>query len=78
MISAIEALASGALARIAAAANLEEMEAVRVEVLGRKGTLAEFGKLMGKLSASERVDAGKALNGAKTTLEAALHQEDGL
>ncbi len=72
MISAIEALASGALARIAAAANLEEMEAVRVEVLGRKGTLADFGKQMGKLNASERVDAGKALNGAKTTLEAAF------
>lgn len=72
MISAIEALASGALARIAAAANLEEMEAVRVEVLGRKGTLADFGKQMGKLSAAERVDAGKALNGAKTTLEAAF------
>jgi phenylalanyl-tRNA synthetase alpha chain len=48
------------------------MEAVRVEVLGRKGSLAEFGKRMGKLSAEERVAAGKALNGAKTSLEAAF------
>ena len=72
MISAIEALAREALAQIAAAVNLEEMEAVRVEVLGRKGTLAEFGKQMGKLSPAERVDVGKALNGAKTSLEAAF------
>ena len=72
MISAIEALAREALAQIAAAVNLEEMEAVRVAVLGRKGTLAEFGKQMGKLSPAERVDVGKALNGAKTSLEAAF------
>ncbi|MCX6610255.1 MAG: phenylalanine--tRNA ligase subunit alpha [Acidobacteria bacterium] len=72
MIAEVEALAEGALARIHAAVNLDEMEAVRVEVLGRKGSLAEFGKRMGKLSAEERVAAGKALNGAKTSLEAAF------
>jgi phenylalanyl-tRNA synthetase alpha chain len=72
MIPQIEALAEGALARISAAANLDELETVRVEVLGRKGSLADFGKLMGKLSAEERVAAGKALNGAKTSLEAAF------
>lgn len=72
MIAEIEALATGALARIEAAADMEALEAVRVEVLGRKGTLADFGKLMGKLSADERVAAGKALNGAKTSLEAAF------
>lgn len=72
MIAQIEALAEGALARIAAATDLEALEAVRVEVLGRKGTLADFGKLMGKLSAEERVAAGKALNAAKTSLESAF------
>lgn len=72
MIADVEALAEGALARIHAAVNLDELEAVRVEVLGRKGSLAEFGKRMGKLSAEERVSAGKALNGAKTSLEAAF------
>ncbi len=72
MIAEVEALAEGALARIHTAVNLDEMEAVRVEVLGRKGSLAEFGKRMGKLSAEERVVAGKALNGAKTSLEAAF------
>jgi len=72
MIPQIETLAEGALARIAAAGDLDALEAVRVEVLGRKGSLADFGKLMGKLNATERVEAGKALNGAKTSLEAAF------
>lgn len=72
MIADIEALAASALSRIASAENLDQMEVVRVEVLGRKGTLADFGKLMGKLSAEDRVTAGKALNGAKTSLEAAF------
>lgn len=72
MIADIEALAASALSRIAAAGNMDEMEILRVEVLGRKGTLADFGKLMGKLSAEDRVSAGKALNGAKTSLEAAF------
>lgn len=72
MIAEVETLAEGALGRIQAAVNLDELEAVRVEVLGRKGSLAEFGKRMGKLSAEERVSAGKALNGAKTSLEVAF------
>lgn len=71
MIAQIEALAEATLGRIGEAGTPEDLEAVRVEVLGRKGSLADFGKLMGKLSAEERVAAGKALNSAKTSLEAA-------
>ncbi|MFN7541547.1 MAG: phenylalanine--tRNA ligase subunit alpha [Acidobacteriota bacterium] len=71
MIGRIEELAGQTLGRVREAGTPEELEAVRVEVLGRKGSLAEFGKLMGKLSAEERVAAGKALNAAKTSLEAA-------
>jgi phenylalanyl-tRNA synthetase alpha chain len=72
MIAEIEALAEAALSRITAASTLDALEEIRVEVLGRKGTLADFGKLMGKLSAEERVSAGKALNSAKTSLETAF------
>ncbi|MFN9298237.1 MAG: phenylalanine--tRNA ligase subunit alpha [Acidobacteriota bacterium] len=71
MIGRIEELAGQTLGRVREAGTPEELEAVRVEVLGRKGSLAEFGKLMGKLSPEERVAAGKALNSAKTSLEAA-------
>ena len=38
-------LKASALARVAAATTAEQLEAVRVEVAGRKGTLAELGKV---------------------------------
>jgi phenylalanyl-tRNA synthetase alpha chain len=63
---------SRALARIASAATLEELESVRVETLGRKGTLTLVGKEMGKLAPDERGRIGKLLNGAKQSIEAAL------
>ena len=68
----IQELESGSLARIASAGSLEDLEAVRVQVLGRKGALDQFFKQMGKLPPEERARAGKLLNGAKQTLEAAL------
>ncbi len=58
--------------RIAAAVTPEALEPVRVEVLGRKGTLAQISKQMGKLAPEERVRIGKLLNSVKETLEAAL------
>jgi phenylalanyl-tRNA synthetase alpha chain len=61
-----------ALQRIEIAATLDELEAVRVDALGRKGSLAQFSKEFGKLSAGERASAGKALNAAKQALETAL------
>ena len=57
--------------RIATAATAEELEALRVDVLGRKGALAGFGKEMGKLTPDERAAVGKALNAAKQVLESA-------
>jgi phenylalanyl-tRNA synthetase alpha chain len=60
------------IARIEAAATAEELEAVRIEVLGRKGTLAQVSKDMGKLTPEERASVGKMLNAAKQTLEAAM------
>jgi phenylalanyl-tRNA synthetase alpha chain len=63
---------SRSLARIASAATLEELEAVRVEILGRKGTLTLVGKEMGKLPPEERGRIGKLLNAARQQLEAAL------
>ena len=58
--------------RISAAATADELEAVRVDVLGRKGSLTQFGKELGKLSPQEKAAAGKALNAAKNELEAAM------
>lgn len=66
----IAELQSAALARIDAAQNLDALEAVRVDILGRKGSLSQIN--VGKLAPEERGPAGKALNAAKRTLEAAL------
>jgi phenylalanyl-tRNA synthetase alpha chain len=68
----IQELASRSLARIAAAASPEELEAVRVDAVGRKGALAEISKGMGKLSPEEKKRIGQVLNAAKQQLEAAL------
>jgi phenylalanyl-tRNA synthetase alpha chain len=68
----IETILSGALARVQSASNEQELEAVRVEVLGRKGTLAAVSKDMGKLSPDERKAVGAALNAAKQQLETAF------
>ncbi len=63
-----------ALARINAAHSLDDLEAVRVEALGRKGALAEIGKDMGKLAPQQRAGAGKRLNAAKQALEEAFER----
>jgi phenylalanyl-tRNA synthetase alpha chain len=68
----IQELASRSLARIASVQSPEELEAVRIEAVGRKGTLAEISKGMGKLSPEERKRIGQVLNTAKQQLEAAL------
>ena len=65
----IARLQTSALQRLEAAATPDELEAVRVEVLGRKGSLAAFSKEMGRLSPEEKAAVGKALNAAKQALE---------
>jgi phenylalanyl-tRNA synthetase alpha chain len=70
--ASIQELESRSLARIASAATAEELEAVRVDALGRKGGLTQFSKEMGKLTPEERKRLGMALNAAKQNLEQAL------
>ncbi len=66
----IQQLQAEALQRIEEANDLDALEQVRVDVLGRKGALAQFN--VGKLAAEERKIAGKALNAAKHVLEGAF------
>lgn len=65
------AFLESAAARIHAARSAEELETVRVEVLGRKGVLTQLSKDMGTLSPAERVERGKFINAAKQALESA-------
>ena len=69
----IQELESSFLARIASARSAEEVEAVRIEALGRKeGALTLIGKEMGKLAPEDRKTVGARLNTAKQQLESAL------
>src|SRR4051812_36591258 len=68
----IQELESRSLARIGTATTAEELEAVRVDALGRKSGLTQFSKDMGKLSPEDRKRLGMLLNSARQKLEAAL------
>ena len=65
----LEELRRSTLAAFASASSLEQLEEVRVEALGRKGTLAQISKEFGKLSPEERARIGKQLNSVKQDLE---------
>jgi phenylalanyl-tRNA synthetase alpha chain len=65
-------LGASARAAIAAASSAEELERVRVDVLGRKGSLAAISKEMGKVAPERRAAAGKLLNAVKQEIEAAI------
>lgn len=66
----IAGLRETAAARIAAASTPEELETLRVEVLGRKGALSSIN--IGKLAPQERGPIGKLLNEVKQALESSL------
>jgi phenylalanyl-tRNA synthetase alpha chain len=68
----IPEMETSALARIQAAASAQDLEQVRVDILGRKGTLAQISKEMGKVAPEDRARAGKLLNSAKQKIESAL------
>ena len=60
------------MARIAAAADLDSLEAARVEALGKKGRVTQMMKTLGALDPDARKAAGQALNAAKDSLAEAI------
>jgi len=58
--------------QIESCASPEALEEVRVDLLGRKGKLAQLSKNMGQLSHEQRGSIGKLLNQVKSTLETAF------
>ena len=72
----IQDLLSQSLGRITSAQTPAELEAVRVDALGRKGALAAFSKDMGKLAPEERKRIGLVLNDAKQQLETAYESRE--
>ncbi|RUW06561.1 phenylalanine--tRNA ligase subunit alpha, partial [Mesorhizobium sp. M1A.F.Ca.IN.022.05.2.1] len=60
------------MADIAAAADEQAIEAVRVSALGKKGSVSEMLKTLGAMSAEERQVKGPAINGLKNRVTEAL------
>lgn len=71
-MSDIQALTTRALADIEAADSPAAIEALRVALVGKSGTITGQLKQLGKLPAQERKAAGAAINQARDTVSAAL------
>ena len=59
-------------ARIAAATDPAVLEALRVEALGKTGSISELLKTLGKLSPDERRERGPLINGLRDTIAVAI------
>jgi phenylalanyl-tRNA synthetase alpha chain len=66
-----------AMAAIAAAADTQTLEEVRIRYLGRKAELPNLLRGVAELPAAERAATGKAANEARKALEAAIEQRAG-
>jgi phenylalanyl-tRNA synthetase alpha chain len=71
-MSDIESLSTAALADIAAAATPDALEALRVALLGKNGSITAQLKALGGLPGDQRKAAGEAINRARDAIGAAL------
>ncbi len=70
----LQKLTADALATINAADNLDVLDQIRVDYLGKKGELTSLLKTLGKLPAETRKTAGQDINNAKREVQQAIEQ----
>ena len=70
--AAIDAMVSGALAAIAAAADLDQLKDVRLAHAGDRSPLALANREIGALPPAAKAEAGKRVGGARATVREAL------
>ena len=68
----LKSLVASTLAEIGSSADLSALDAVRVAVLGKKGSVTELLKSLGTLPATERRAAGAEINEARDRIAGAL------
>ncbi len=73
----LQALVQEAQAQVEQAGELAALDQVRVAYLGKKGRLTEQLKMLGKLPAEERPQAGQAINVAKQQVQNLIEQRRG-
>ena len=74
----LEQIRAEAAASIESAASLQELDAVRVKYLGKKGELTAVLKTMGKLSPEERPKVGQMANEVRELITADLEKRNEL
>ena len=72
MTDDIERIAAEGAARLAEAATLDDLRALETELLGKRSELSAVKQRLGSLGPDERKTVGRAVNEARTVLEAAL------
>ncbi|MBK8069817.1 MAG: phenylalanine--tRNA ligase subunit alpha [Rhodanobacteraceae bacterium] len=70
----LDQLLSGAQARIESAADLAALDALRVELLGKSGSVTAMLKTLGSLSPEERKTRGAEVNRVRDAISEALNQ----
>lgn len=75
LIDEIVALQQKSLARINTAASSEELEAIRIDVIGKSGSLTKYLRSMGTIPKQERATVGKTLNLAQQEIEESIKQK---
>lgn len=68
-VNDLESLHQAAQEAVAAAADLDALQAIRVQFLGAKGSITGLLKQLGKLPKEERPAAGQKINQVKTAVE---------
>lgn len=68
----LASLNSSALTAIAAAATLDALEAVRIETLGKQGSITSLLKTLGQMSPEERQTKGAAINALREAVTSAI------
>src|SRR5438309_2845994 len=71
-MSEFEATQRAALSRIAAAATPDAVEALRVELLGKQGSISSLLKTLGAMSPEQRQSEGPKIHGLRESVTEAL------
>lgn len=77
-MSPLETIQNEAMARIAAAAEIAALEQVRVDALGKKGSITELMKQLGGMDLEAKKAFGAQVNQVKDRLQAAISERKSL
>ena len=74
LIDEIASLSDDALKDIEGAQTTSELDAIRVAVVGKSGTLTAYLRSMGSVPKEERAEVGKSVNAARDRIETAISE----